>query len=53
MLDEQVAIKMKNEYTRLQQEEQTRVQAYTAKWQSHVEKVTIDKDADRDRKLEE
>lgn len=44
---------MKDEFIRLQAEEATRVQAYTKKWESHVDKLTKDKDAERLSQLEE
>lgn len=52
-LDENTKLKMKDEFIRLQAEEATRVQAYTKKWESHVDKLTKDKDAERLSQLEE
>jgi regulator of replication initiation timing len=46
-LDENTRLKMKDEFLRLQAEEAARVQAYTKKWESHVDKLTKDKDAER------
>ena len=46
-LEEQVGAKMAEEYARLQQEEHQRVQAYTRKWEDHLEKVQRDKDVER------
>lgn len=39
---------MEDEYVRLQNEEKERVNNYTLRWQSHVDKIVKDKDAERD-----
>lgn len=53
VLEEQVQLKMKNEYVRLQVEEAARVKDYTAKWQVHVDKIQMDKEAEKIARLEE
>jgi hypothetical protein len=42
---------MAEEYVRLQREEQQRVEAYTHKWEQHLEKVQRDKDVEREQAL--
>lgn len=44
---------MQDEYTRLQSEEKERVNNYTMRWQSHVDKIVMDKDSERDMLIEE
>jgi hypothetical protein len=50
-LDQSVKEKMVAEIIRLEAEEKVRVKEYTIKWQTHVDKLTRDKDADTAAKL--